>query len=561
MQTASMRCLPMAAILVAVAQGQSPKAAAPIPQPGVIEGRVVNDKSGDPLPKASIYFRVSGVGPVNVVSGPATYVASTDIEGKFRLENVKPGRYAITAERSGFIRQFNTTPRAVGIASRLITIAVGPGETAKVTDIRMVPMALITGRILDGDGEPLARAQVQALQIKYSYGKRLLAPASTSQTNDLGEYRLTDLPPGRYYVTSNWRAPIAASTANSQTQHEYVATFFPSVLDESLWQLLEVTAGQQLQDVNIKMLKAPVFSVRGKITGDLPPKGVYIRCLPLNQNFYVGLTSPVFSYVRSDGTFEITGVPAGSHVVAAFPMGMTPSLLGKTAIEVMREPVENVVVPVANLTNLSGSIRVVEATEQPSVSNVGPRTHRVSLRQVGGRQFNAHNNFSKADGTWSIDGVGRDKYFFDLTGLESAGYWLKSIRHGNQEVLDTGIDFTSGATMPVEIIFGTGAGAITGKVYDDKDQPAAGSTVAVVPFPLKEGRFDLYRSTTSDASGQFRLAGLPPGEYTLYAWQQIEPDAFMNPEILRHYEGSGKRISMKLKGSEQVDFKVIPIHP
>ena len=139
---------------------------------------------------------------------------------------------------------------------------------------------------------------------------------------------------------------------------EYVATFFPSVLDESLWQLLEVTAGQQLQDVNIKMLKAPVFSVRGKITGDLPPKGVYIRCLPLNQNFYVGLTSPVLSYVRSDGTFEITGVPAGSHVVAAFPMGTTPSPLGKTAIEVMREPVENVVVPVGNLTNLSGSIRV-----------------------------------------------------------------------------------------------------------------------------------------------------------------------------------------------------------
>ena len=60
-----------------------------------------------------------------------------------------------------------------------------------------------TGRVLDEEGEPLARAVVTVLRQQYVRGEKQLAPAGADQSDDRGQYRVFGLPPGDYFVSAS----------------------------------------------------------------------------------------------------------------------------------------------------------------------------------------------------------------------------------------------------------------------------------------------------------------------------------------------------------------------
>jgi len=78
----------------------------------------------------------------------------------------------------------------------------------------MLQAAVITGRVVDEDGDPLPNFEVGLLR-KLPGKSREPAVTRNDRTNDLGEYRLFGLAPGRYFVSaaySSWRqsdAPTA----------------------------------------------------------------------------------------------------------------------------------------------------------------------------------------------------------------------------------------------------------------------------------------------------------------------------------------------------------------
>src|SRR5437867_7290183 len=59
--------------------------------------------------------------------------------------------------------------------------------------LRMTPNGVITGRIVDEDGEPMAYLQVEAMLSRYSQGRKQLVTYGSASTNDLGEYRIFGL--------------------------------------------------------------------------------------------------------------------------------------------------------------------------------------------------------------------------------------------------------------------------------------------------------------------------------------------------------------------------------
>jgi hypothetical protein len=60
---------------------------------------------------------------------------------------------------------------------------------------------VITGRVVDEDGEALMRGNVSIQRYQYTQGNRQLAPAGGDITDDRGVYRVFGLPPGEYYVS------------------------------------------------------------------------------------------------------------------------------------------------------------------------------------------------------------------------------------------------------------------------------------------------------------------------------------------------------------------------
>jgi protocatechuate 3,4-dioxygenase beta subunit len=75
------------------------------------------------------------------------------------------------------------------------------GQELKDLQFRLILAGVISGKIYDDDGEPMPSVEVSAVRQVYSEGKRTHASAMRATTNDLGEYRLYGLAPGRYFVS------------------------------------------------------------------------------------------------------------------------------------------------------------------------------------------------------------------------------------------------------------------------------------------------------------------------------------------------------------------------
>jgi protocatechuate 3,4-dioxygenase beta subunit len=574
--------------LISAALAQQPQAQPPAApsspeqaaKPAILEGRILNAKTGEPVKKANITLRPSGVsgsggGSISIAgsfsaSGPAAapYAATTDAQGKFRIENLEPATYRLSIERQGFVRQ-EYGSRNLSMMGTPITLKAGQEMSA--IEIRLTPQAIITGRVLDEDGDPLSRVMIQVLRRRYVSGKRQLMPSGGSQTNDTGEFRIADLPPGRYFISANYNRMMfnggdaPARNASGKPEEEYVTTYYPGTADQTGAGPLDVQAGQEIPGIDIRMKKARVYRIRGKIVA---PPGQSLRTLRLMVmprttsvamfNFMGGSRA----LIHEDGTFEMGGVQPGSYNLAVAPMQGMQSVMGKTPVEVGQGDVEGVTVVFASGLNLTGSIRIdAPKDEMDQFQSQGGKltfeSVRVQLTPTGGIPFNMSRSTTKDDGTFAIENVSQDRYRINVFNLPS-GTWLKSIRAGDQEVQDTGLDLSAGNVGPIQITLGLGGSQVDGVVQDAQQHPSPGSMVTLLHDPVIPERFDLNRMTTTDQNGRFSLKGIPPGEYKVYAWEDIEPGAYTDPEFLKPHEGKATKLSLKNKSQEQVSLVQIP---
>jgi hypothetical protein len=57
---------------------------------------------------------------------------------------------------------------------------------------------------------------------------------------------------------------------------------------------------------------------------------------------------------------------------------------------------------------------------------------------------------------------------------------------------------------------------------------------------------------------RFTLRGISPGEYKLYAWEEIEQGAYEDPEFLRPYEKKGKDVRVDEASKTTLELTLIP---
>ena len=93
---------------------------------------------------------------------------------------------------------------------------------------------------------------------------------------------------------------------------------------------------------------------------------------------------------------------------------------------------------------------------------------------------------------------------------------------------------------------------------NSRGESAGSVTVALIPDENQRHRSDLYRVAQTDVSGRYQLRDIAPGNYKLFAWDEVEPDAWRNSEFLRAYEENGRAVTVPEGSHQQVDTTVIP---
>jgi len=194
---------------------------------------------------------------------------------------------------------------------------------------------------------------------------------------------------------------------------------------------------------------------------------------------------------------------------------------------------------------ITGTVRVPEG-----VMLAGARV--IADPMEAGTPFGGGGSGEVKENAWKIDGVGPGKYRFFLSQLPE-GTYLKTVSAQGQDI-SAGASVTAAASG-IELILGTDAPELNGTVVNKDKDPAGGTTVVLVPDTDRE-RYWLFRTATADQNGAFAMKNIAPGQYTAYAFADVEDGIWMDADFLKRYEGKGVRLKLEEKSKETAPLTV-----
>ncbi len=526
-----------------------------------LEGKLIDASTGQPVRKANVVLMQVRSGGGGMMAGPpSSTAASSDSEGKFSFTKVEPGRYGLSAEKAGYVRQ--QYGRRAGQFGPGTNLTLEAGQKITNLEFRLMPQAVITGKVVDEDGEPVPHAMIGVLrQIPLLKQPMVMMGAPA---NDVGEFRIANLAPGRYLVRAEHRQAMfgparpasAGGASTSEGTTGYVPTYYPGVTDEASAAAVIVAAGQQLSGIDIQIQKGRVFQVSGKIQG--APAGGRLQVSLQPQKVTGGM---VYGFggggnVKADGSFFVSSVQPGSWEVVAMSLESgRPQILGRTPVNVTNANVENLVIQAGTPLEVTGRV-LREGETQSSL------TGQVMLQPVqrGGPVFTPPARIQD-DGTFKISGVSRDKVFVQVIGLPPELY-VKTVRADHADIIDSGLDLSKAESAPaLEIRVSAKGATVDGVVYDG-DKPSPGALVVLLAQPYLPDRPGTMQKTAStDQNGRFSIQGIAPGEYRVYAWDSFLPWNQVDAEQLRAFEKFSATVKLKEEAREHVDLKAAPVAP
>ena len=259
------------------AQSQSPGTLAPVDANNdtVLRGRVVDARSGQPVPGASVRAQyVTGIEnptkcPIgdceDIQDGDAgripMYRATTSADGHFNITDVKAGDYLVAAVAPGYVqRYFGETSNDMPEMS----VHVAAGQRTASIDVRLEPAGAVMGHVFSERGEGLAGVEVELLRRTYLPGGAQPIPVAFAQTEEMGAFTFRNVIAGEYYV----RAYVQESPRPKQgdTSLSYVATLFPNATDITFAQPIVVASGQELPGVDFALVTARTRVVSGRLS-------------------------------------------------------------------------------------------------------------------------------------------------------------------------------------------------------------------------------------------------------------------------------------------------------
>ena len=252
--------------------------------------------------------------------------------------------------------------------------------------------------------------------------------------------------------------------------------------------------------------------------------------------------------INNQGAFEIRGVVPGSYEVIAVLNDRNNRMTARLPLEDRKlrrsECFARSFRPGFTLTG-----RLMIEGQQAGTGNQDLPRIRVMLRPDSAAQIAGAAPAApvQADGTFTLQQVGRDDYRLTVSGMPRNAY-VKVARYGATDVLSDGLRLDRHADRTSRHRRQHEHGIADGTVQNERQEPEANVTVVLTPDPAHRNRFDLYRTTSTDAMGHFHAEGLPPGDYRVFAWEDVENGAWQDPDFIRPFEDRGRPVRITEAG-------------
>jgi hypothetical protein len=550
--------------ILAIAASLSPAAGAQN-QTGTIRVLVQSQGTSDPIAGA----QVTMIGASAVVAGvlTASFNASalTDATGVALFDKVPLARYGIRAQREGYIglAGASTSPTPTREATTTI-LANSPSTTVTLT---LAVAGSISGRIKSAQGTSLPATRISASVLGYRDGRPTLLVGPNVQPDGQGNYRLSPLGPGEYY--------IKVESQSSPSIHG-VTVFYPGVTELEEAVLVPVLTDQEVVGVDFEMPRVQPFKVSGRILS-FPPPPLAANGLPA-PNGLLGFTvvpadrpelgnTPLISNASggTNGEFEIN-LPAGDwNIFPVIPINSTGTARGQgvpayatghARVLVTDRNIENVTITIGSSDM---KVRVTDAPNGASISRISllPRGNIPSPLISHLRATQPLN----ANGEIEFKAVPQGEY--RLLVPQQPNSYVADLRVGTKSIYEDGIiKVDLGPMEPVEIVLRDGGGTVQGNltmpnIVDGPD--AASRRVVLVPdVALRRGNSVFYR-VAQNFTRSFSFRGVPPGDYKVFAFQNLPfGGAEQDEKFMTKYERFGVPVKVMDGQTSNVAVEWIP---
>jgi hypothetical protein len=537
--TARLLTAVIAVAIVAAPRAQQPPRDAPRAASGslVISGRVFAADGKTPLRRAIVRIASADL--------PKTLAVRTDDAGRYEFGDLPAaGSFTLTAAKTQHLR-LEYGQRRPFEPGRQVVLA---GKSLSGVDFQLPRAAAIAGMILDTSGDPIDQLWVMAFRRSFVDGRRRLTSVGLAVTNDIGQYRLSGLAPGDYYVVVRERA--AAMTEFSRETTGYPVSFHPGTPDLQQAQPIRLAVGQQMTGVNLTLSPARAATITGQVVrADGRPASNASLSLMDHSGSGPGGNINGGATANAEGSFRIAGVRAGSYYLGAG----ADKERGYAELEVTGADVTGLTIVIG--TGGTIAARIVSASGTP-LSFAASRVEMSARPLVDPFLVSgAARPATKPD--WTIQWIG-------LTGPRAIratrtpdGWWMKAVLRGDRDVTDDVIEVTHGqAIRDLTIVLDDKPTRISGAVRDDKGTAVADYTVIAFSEDARrwtqESRY--VQAVRPDHAGAYRLSALPPGPYLIAAVDYVEQGQWLDPEYLESLRRRATRVT--LEAGQRIDVSL-----
>ncbi len=502
---------------------------------GSISGRVLND-GGQPLADVAVY---AAAGAPN-----SSHSANTNADGNFRITDLTPAAYNMTAILPGYVTKPNTS----------FSIDSGQEESRRYylddnATLTMIKGAVITGKVLNAAGEAVVGVRVQALRIRDANNRPDIPQEYyyqyARQTDDRGIYRIYGLAAGTYIIAIGGDPffggyKLTAYDADAKT-------YYPSAATRDTAGEIAARAGEEASSIDIRYRGERGHTVSGTILNAPAAKSGFTN---INVTIYHSSNGTVeastYLYNETVKGFAFDGVADGEYDVSAQSNSLSEDSIGMksvlTHVSLRGADVSGLKLALQPLGSIKGRVRFTEAPNTTPLCAANKRPPASPPEIV----LNARRD-EKDAAKKRVPPVAPSGFFatpnadgdFTIRNLEAGRYRLH-VRPPNETLYVASIESGAPINKPLNETFALqsgerkegltitlagGAAQFGGRVVAAVETSLLPAQLRVYLVPLEPERIAdalRYAETFVDRDGAFAFKNIAPGRYKVIARQSEE---------------------------------------
>src|SRR6266478_9739174 len=495
-----------------------------------VAGVVVSSTTGTPL-------RDTRVTLVNTKNRREAVWIITREDGRFEFVGLGAGKYSLEGARRGYI------PAGYEQHEQYSTAIVTDEEfdTQNLT-LRLIPMAMLTGRVLDEYGEAVRDARLMLYVESHRGGATRVTRAGFAMTDDQGTFEFTPLGPGKYYVSVSakpWYAVHPPSVTAEGAANAVVA------VDRSL----DVAYPTTYSGGSTEADGAEAISIKG---GDHAHIDIHLRpAQALHLIFHVadngehGFQPPTFQKRSFDavefapaegmqqisqGIVEMSGIPAGRYSVRMSGNGSEQIAHAEVDLKQDGQDLDELKGEPAGRVKLS--VKLPKEGPPPQQINAGLQDDQ--HRMVAFNQLDAN-------GEATFEDLAAGKYGIYLF-VPGKTYSVARLTSGATQISGHEFNLLPGTLQEWSVSLAEGKTKIEG--FAKRGGKAASGVMVVLVPKDPEIHQDMFRRDQSDLDGSFALPDVVPGSYTVVAVEDAWGFDWSKPTLLARYAEHGQALTI-----------------